>query len=65
MIGVEFTVPVSDIRNSLLYDYHIFIGYSGKNVLRILPPLCVSKSEVDCFIDKFIRCLHKVECGND
>lgn len=65
MIGIEFAVPVSVIRNSLLYDYHIFTGYSGKNVLRILPPLCISKSEVDCFIDKFIRCLHKVECGND
>lgn len=65
MIGIELTVPVSVIRNSLLYDYYIFTGYSGKNVLRILPPLCISKSEVDCFIDKFIRCLHKVECGND
>lgn len=65
MIGIEFAVPVSVIRNSLLYDYHIFTGYSGKNVLRILPPLCVSKSEVDSFIDKFFKCLHKVECGND
>ena len=65
MIGVEFTVSVSDIRNSLLYDYHIFTGYSGKNVLRILPPLCISKSEVDYFIDKFNKCLRKMECGND
>ena len=65
MIGIEFTVPVSTIRNSLLFDYHVFTGYSGENVLRILPPLCISKSEVDCFIEKLVCCLHNVECKND
>lgn len=64
MIGIEFTVPVSDIRHSLLFDYHIFTGYSGTNVLRLLPPLCVSETEVDCFIDKLACCLNKQECSN-
>ena len=36
----------------LLFNHHIFTGYSGRNILRILPPLCITKSEVDYFIDK-------------
>lgn len=51
MIGVEFTVPVSTIRESLLFTHHIFTGYSGTNTLRLLPPLCITKNEVDSFIN--------------
>lgn len=65
MIGIEFEIPVSEIRESLLYDYHIFTGYSGKNVLRILPPLCITKSEVDYFIEKLVCCLNKIENKNN
>lgn len=61
MIGIEFSVPVSSVRNSLLSTYHIFTGYSGTNVLRILPPLCVSKADVDYFIESFAACLHEIE----
>ena len=61
MIGIEFSVPVSSVRYSLLSTYHIFTGYSGTNVLRILPPLCVSKADVDYFIESFAACLHEIE----
>lgn len=65
MIGIELTIPVSEIREMLLFEHRIFTGYSGKNILRILPPLCITKSNVDCFVDKFITCLDKIECRND
>lgn len=60
MIGVEFAMPVSKIREMLLFEHHIFTGYSGNNILRILPPLCITKSEVDCFVDKLVDCLNKI-----
>ena len=60
MIGVEFAIPVSEIREMLLFDHHIFTGYSGNNILRILPPLSITKSEVDCFIDELVSCLDKL-----
>ena len=60
MIGVEFAIPVSEIREMLLFEHHIFTGYSGNNILRILPPLCITKSEVDCFVDKLVDCLNKI-----
>lgn len=60
MIGVEFAMPVSQIREMLLFEHHIFTGYSDNNILRILPPLCITKSEVDCFVDKLVDCLNKI-----
>lgn len=65
MIGVEFAISVSKIREMLLFNHHIFTGYSGRNILRILPPLCITKSEVDSFIDKLVCCLDKLGCKND
>lgn len=59
MIGVEFAMPVSPIRETLLFEHHIFTGYSGKNILRILPPLCITKREIDCFVERLACCLEK------
>ena len=50
MIGIEFNEPVSPIRQKLLYEHHVFTGVAGQNMVRILPPLCLSKAEVDQFI---------------
>lgn len=57
MIGIEFTIPISKIRESLLFEHHIFTGYSGTNILRILPPLCVTKQQIDYFIERLAYCL--------
>ncbi len=51
MIGLEFDQPIKELRQALLYDKHIFTGVSGANVIRLLPPLCLSKQEAQCFID--------------
>ncbi|MDZ7899390.1 MAG: aminotransferase class III-fold pyridoxal phosphate-dependent enzyme [Arcicella sp.] len=51
MIGIEFEQPVDKIRDSLLFDHHIFCGYSGKNTLRLLPSLGVGKGELDRFLE--------------
>jgi len=52
MIGIELDVPYKEIRNSLVYDQHCFTGCSGTNVLRLLPPLCVSKEDADDFLSR-------------
>ncbi|NOU46828.1 MAG: aminotransferase class III-fold pyridoxal phosphate-dependent enzyme [Bacteroidales bacterium] len=51
MIGLEFEPEIVDIRRKLLFDHHIFTGYSGKNTLRLLPPLCITIAEIDHLID--------------
>ncbi len=57
MIGIELDIPYKDVRNRLLHEEHCFTGCSGTNVLRLLPPLCLSISQADMFIEKLERVL--------
>ncbi len=57
MIGVELDVPYKEIRNRLVHEQHCFTGCSGTNVIRLLPPLCLSKAEADDFIERFKKVL--------
>ena len=51
MLGVEFDFPIKKIRTQLLNQYHIFTGASANpNLLRILPPLGISKEQIKPFI---------------
>ena len=57
MIGVELDIPYKEVRNRLVKEMHCFKGCSGTNVLRLLPPLCLSKAEVDDFIQRLKKAL--------
>lgn len=57
MVGVELTVPVKGVREPLLFEERIFTGYSGLYTLRILPPLVLSKKEVDIFVGSLKKVL--------
>lgn len=59
MIGVELDVPYKEIRNHLLFEEHCFTGCSGTNVLRLLPPLCLTLDEADDFMKRFERVMKK------
>ncbi len=52
MIGVVMDVPHKEVRSKLIYEQHVFTGCAGTNILRILPPLTLSKAEVDDFINR-------------
>ncbi len=56
MIGVEFDFPTGDLRKKLLFEEHVFVGSaSNPNVVRLLPPLSLSKAEADLFLEKWVR----------
>ena len=57
MIGIELDVPYKEVRQRLLFDEHVFTGCAGTNVLRLLPPLCLSQSDAEEFLEKFQRVL--------
>ena len=57
MIGLEFDEPIKELRSRLIYDEHVFTGASGTNVLRLLPPLCLSMEEADEFLARFKKVL--------
>ncbi|MDR0710746.1 MAG: aminotransferase class III-fold pyridoxal phosphate-dependent enzyme [Prevotellaceae bacterium] len=47
MIGMEMEKPMSELRNKLLFEHKIFTGAAGTHVIRLLPPLCIGKQQVD------------------
>ena len=52
MIGIELDIPHKEPRTRLITEHHCFTGCSGTNVLRLLPPLCITRAEADAFIVK-------------
>lgn len=57
MIGIDLNVPHKDVRQPLIFQEHCFTGCAGTNILRLLPPLCLTKTEVDEFIEKLKKVL--------
>lgn len=57
MIGLEFDEPVKELRKRLLFEQHVFTGASGTNVLRLLPPLVLSKTDADEFVTRLKKAL--------
>ncbi|CCZ07836.1 aminotransferase class III-fold pyridoxal phosphate-dependent enzyme [uncultured Culturomica sp.] len=53
MIGVDTECPQAEVRGRLLKDFHTLTGYSGKNTLRLLPALTITRKEADEFLDAF------------
>jgi acetylornithine/N-succinyldiaminopimelate aminotransferase len=51
MIGLEFDAPVAPLRKALVDQYHIFTGVSSSNVIRLLPPLTLTKDMARYFIN--------------
>lgn len=55
MLGIEFIPEQASARNRLLFESHIFTGGAKNNVMRLLPPLSISKSDIDHFINALKR----------
>lgn len=57
MIGIEFDYPVKELRTRLIKGERVFTGASGTNVIRLLPPLVLTREQADDFINRFKRAL--------
>jgi len=51
MIGIELEEAVGPIRDALLHQHHIFMGYAGKHTLRLLPSLAIDQAIADRFLE--------------
>ena len=60
MIGIDLDIPHKDVRQPLIQQEHCFTGCAGTNILRLLPPLCLTKGEADVFIEKLKKVLATV-----
>lgn len=57
MIGVEFAEPIQKMRTHLVKEEHTFTGAASTNILRLLPPLCLTTAEADDFLARLNRTL--------
>ena len=53
MIGIEFEDSAKEIRSKLLHDEKVFTGAAGTNIIRLLPPLTLTKELADEFLKRF------------
>ena len=53
MIGIALKEGYEKIRERLLFQKSVFTGSAGSNVIRLLPPLNITKAEADRFIKAF------------
>lgn len=62
MLGLKMDFDVKALRKHLLFKEKIFVGSSSDpQVLRLLPPLCLTKAEVDHFVNALINSLKHEE----
>lgn len=62
MLGLEFDFEVAALRKALIYTHRIFTGgSSNKHVLRILPPLTITKRQLDFFFKEIIIALKTIK----
>lgn len=59
MIGVELEFPYDQVRNELIFTHRIFTGTAGKNIIRLLPPLTLTKEEAEIFLHAFAAVMKK------
>ena len=61
MLGLEFGFDVTALRDRLAYSGRVFTGSaSQKNLLRLLPPLCVTQKDIDCFFERLATVLQAI-----
>lgn len=51
IVGIEFKDPIGREVTAALRDKGILVGSVGDRVLRIVPPLIVTKSDIDIFVN--------------
>jgi acetylornithine aminotransferase len=57
MIAIEMNYPVKELRSRLIHEQHVFTGAASTNIIRLLPPLTLTRQDADLFIDRFTAAL--------
>ena len=60
MIGIDLDMSHKALRQNLVYTQHCFTGCASTNILRLLPPLCFTKSMADDFIERLKKAFAEI-----
>ncbi len=58
MIGFDVSGAHAELRKKLLFEHRIFTGEAKGGVIRLLPPLNLTRTEADWFLEKLQTALH-------
>lgn len=59
MIGIQFSIDKAKEIKDMFFDKGYLVGNVGANTLRILPPLIITKEDIDSFITTLDEILEK------
>jgi len=61
MIAIDFEFPAKEVSKILREESKILVGSaSNPNTMRLLPPLTISKTEIDFFVESLEKALTKI-----
>ena len=60
MIGIQFNQPIAKELNKKLFEKKYLLGTVGDNILRVLPPLIVTRKDMDGFIGVLDEALSEI-----
>jgi acetylornithine aminotransferase len=58
MIGLQFDAPIQPLRNRLLTEQKVFTGATGTHIFRLMPPLSLTQTLADEFLQRFKQIIH-------
>ncbi len=62
MIGIEFEFSTAIMRKNLAFKHKVFVGSSSDPcIIRLLPPLSITKEEADCLLEKLALAIAELE----
>ena len=62
MVAIDFDFPAKEVSKTLREESKILVGSaSNPNTMRLLPPLTISKTEIDFFVESLERALLKIK----
>lgn len=56
MIGVELDRPARPVAEKM-FEHRVLSNAAGGNVIRIVPPIIISKEEIDQVVDVLVKCM--------
>ena len=62
MWGIELDVSIASLVFESMKDQNFLVGLGGskKNVLRVMPPMCLTEDDLNHFADVLIKTMHRV-----
>jgi acetylornithine aminotransferase len=60
MIGFDVPDYIKDLKKVLLQEYKVFTGEAKPNVIRLLPSLAITRTEIDIFLERLQKAIQSL-----